>query len=195
MSSIPPLPPLVPATSVAEALQNGTPLILLDVRTPAEYAAHHLAQSVNLPLNHLPTHAATLREVLQGPTVLICRSGERARQAAALLEAAELTQIHVLEGGITAWEHAGLPVMHGQVRWPIDRQVRGIAGGVTLLSVLGGLFVWKPLAALAGLVGAGLALSAITDSCLMGQVLSKLPFNQTPTYSSADVVARLKATA
>lgn len=41
-----------------------------------------------------------------------------------------------------------------------------------------GLFAWRPAAAISAGVGGGLLASALTDSCTMAKVLSKLPYNQ-----------------
>ena len=189
------LPMIVPVQTIAEMLRRDEPLVLIDVRTPAEYATEHIAESYNIPLDQLPEHAATLREALRGPAVLVCRSGARARQAVSVLSAADCAHIHVLDGGITAWEAARQPLIRGRACWSLERQVRGVAGGLTVLGTLGGLFVWKPLTAVAVLVGTGLAISAVTDSCLMARMLSKLPFNQVPACALRDVVAELKASA
>jgi rhodanese-related sulfurtransferase len=176
-------------------LRRDAPLTLIDVRTPAEYAAEHIAASYNIPLDQLSAHTAMLREALQGPAVLICASGNRARQAATMLSAADLSQIHVLEGGIAAWKAARQPLIRGKAVWSLERQVRGVAGGITLASALGGLFFWKPLTAVAALVGTGLTVSALTDSCLMARLLAKLPFNQAPTCALQEIVAKLSANA
>jgi len=95
-----------------------------------------------------------------------------------VLRAASLQQVHVLDGGITAWEAAGQAVRRGRKRWTLERQVRGAAGSLVLLGVLGGLRAWKPLTYLAAAVGAGLTYSAVSDSCAMGMILSRLPYNQ-----------------
>jgi rhodanese-related sulfurtransferase len=189
------LPTIVPVDTIAEMLRANAPLTLIDVRTPAEYAAEHIAASYNIPLDQVPAHTATLREALHGPAVLICASGNRARQAATVLSAADLAQVHVLDGGISAWKATQQPLIRGKARWSMERQVRGVAGGITLASVLGGLFVWRPLTAVAALVGTGLTVSALTDSCLMARLLAKLPFNQAPTCAIQDVVAKLSTNA
>ncbi len=95
-----------------------------------------------------------------------------------MLRAADLQHVHVLDGGITAWEAGGQAVRRGRERWTLERQVRGAAGSLVLLGVLGGLGVWKPLTYLAAAVGAGLTYSAVSDSCAMGMILSRLPYNQ-----------------
>ena len=67
--------------------------------------------------------------------------------------------------------------MRGRKRWALERQVRLVAGGLALTSVLASL-VWPPAVVLAGFVGAGLVFAAITDTCAMGMALTRLPYNQ-----------------
>lgn len=172
-------------------LQQETPITVIDVRTPAEFEALHIPGSYNVPLDLLPEHGAELRDALRGPAVLVCRSGARAQQAEQVLSAAHLPQVHVLTGGISAWEAAGKPVTRGRQRWSLERQVRGVAGGLVLLGVFSGAFVWVPLTFVAAAIGAGLSYSALTDSCGMALLLSRLPYNQGATCDVRDVVARL----
>ena len=68
--------------------------------------------------------------------MLICRSGARAGQAEALLAGTGLANLHVLDGGITAWQQAGAPVNRGPARWDLERQVRLVAGGLVLTGIL-----------------------------------------------------------
>ena len=178
MNDTPNLPNAVDAEAVADLLARPAPPTILDVRTPAEFASVHIPSSLNVPLDLLPEHASTISAVIGEPVVLVCRSGDRARQAERALRTADLPRLHVLDGGLSAWEAAGLPVNRGRQRWSLERQVRGVAGTLVLVGALGGLLVWPPLGLLATGVGAGLALSAITDTCGMALMLGKLPYNR-----------------
>lgn len=164
---------------------------ILDVRSPAEFAATHIPGSYNVPLAVLPEHASDLASAIGDPVVLVCRSGTRARQAEQALRAGDFPRLHVLEGGLAAWEKATLPVNRGQARWDMERQVRGVAGGIALVGALAGLFAWRPLGGLAGAIGGGLFVSAITNSCTMARVLAKLPYNQGSTCDISSVIATL----
>jgi hypothetical protein len=130
-----------------------------------------------VPLDLLPEHAGELASAVGGPVVLVCRSGVRARQAEQTLRASDLPRLHVLDGGLTAWEAGSLPVNRGRQRWSMERQVRGVAGGLALAGALAGLFVWRPMGGVAAGIGGGLLVSALTDSCTMARVLAKLPYN------------------
>lgn len=187
------LPPTVLAGELAHLLNVAADLKVLDVRTPAEFEASHIPGSYNLPLDQLPEHARELRGGLGAPIVLVCRSGSRARQAETLLAESDVRQLHVLEGGLAAWEQAGLPVKRGRAAWSLERQVRAIAGALVLLGTLGSLLVWPPLLYLAVFVGAGLLFAGLTNTCLMGMLLLRLPYNRGATCDVASVLARLKA--
>lgn len=179
----------VDAPEVEAMLRQGEPLVLLDVRTPAEFAAAHIPGSYNVPLDLLPEHAQEIGAASGDPVVLVCRSGARARQAEQSLAGAAFPRLHVLDGGLSAWEAAGLALNRGPQRWGMERQVRGVAGALVLAGALGGLFVSRPLGLLAAGVGAGLAFSAVTDTCGMAKLLSLLPYNQ---GASCDVSAVLR---
>jgi rhodanese-related sulfurtransferase len=81
--------------------------LLIDVRTPGEYAAGHIAGSVNIPVEEL---AGRLDEVPQGtPIVVYCRSGNRSATASRILVDAGYSNVYDL-GGIIAWQSAGYPL-------------------------------------------------------------------------------------
>ena len=84
-----------------------------------------------MPLDLLREHREELREHLDQDVVLICRSGARAGQAEALLAGTGLANLHVLDGGVTAWQQAGAPVNQGPARWDLERQVRLVAGAAS----------------------------------------------------------------
>jgi phage shock protein E len=87
--------------------QNNPSHLLLDVRTPEEYADGHIAGSINIPLAELPNQ---LSQVPQNVMVVVyCRSGNRSAQAVALLKDAGYTQVLDM-GGIVEWVNAGFPV-------------------------------------------------------------------------------------
>lgn len=163
---------------------------LIDVRTPGEFAAGHIEGAYNVPLDLLREHRAELRHHLDETVVLICRSGGRAAQAEQALVDAGMPNLRVLDGGMLAWEAAGAPVRRPRPRWDLERQVRLTAGSLVLVAVLLGA-VYPPVTWLAALVGAGLAVAALTNTCLMGTLLAKLPYNRGPRATFQTVVAAL----
>ncbi|MFC5235971.1 rhodanese-like domain-containing protein [Pseudonocardia zijingensis] len=152
-------------------------LTVIDVRSPAEFETVHIHGSYNVPLPLLGEHAAQVADRIDHRTVLVCQSGVRAADARRRLAAVGMGDLHVLGGGVPAFERVGGEVVRGRARWALERQVRLVAGGLVTAGVLGSL--WKrPLVALAGAIGAGLTVSALTDTCAMGRLLSALPYNR-----------------
>ncbi len=180
------LPLIVNVQQFKHQLLAGNDLVLLDVRTAAEFESVQIAGSVNVALDQIESQRQQLSANLKAPVVLVCRTGSRAQQAARLLE--HLPNIHILEGGIQAWLTAGEAVKRGRQRWALERQVRGVAGGIVLSSMIGSLF-WPRLRWIAAGIGAGLTFSALTDTCAMGTLLSKLPYNRLPTGTPSQAVA------
>ena len=149
---------------------------VLDVRTTGEFESAHIPGSFNVPLNLLAEHVGDVA-VLEHPMVLVCQSGARATAAQEQLNAAGKTDLRVLDGGIGAWQAAGGEIVHGQPRWALERQVRGVAGSIVLGSILASLALPKARF-VAGGVGFGLLFSAVSNTCAMGMLLSKLPYNR-----------------
>jgi rhodanese-related sulfurtransferase len=191
MSENQPLPGSLEPGELQELLQRQVALTLIDVRTPAEFSSAHIPGSYNVPLDQLPEHADLLRSVSGEPIVLICRSGGRARQAETTLLGADLPRVHVLHGGLAAWEAQRFPLRRGAARWSLERQVRGVAGVLVLGGVLAGWLVWPPLTALAAAVGGGLAFSAVTDTCGLAMLLSRLPYNRQPSCDISGMLQQL----
>ncbi|WP_327370386.1 rhodanese-like domain-containing protein [Streptomyces sp. NBC_01217] len=184
-------PRLDPATLRDLPRDGGGPR-LLDVRTPGEFRTAHIPGSYNVPLDTLREHRAELLNHLDEDVILICRSGARAAQAEQALAEAGLPSLRVLDGGVMAWETAGGPLARGPERWDLERQVRLVAGTLVLVSGVAGLFL-PGLHLIGTAVGAGLAVAALTHTCAMGMLLSKLPYNRGPRTDIGTVVAALRS--
>ena len=184
-------PTALDAPALREWLEGDDAPRLLDVRTPAEFTTAHIPGSYNVPLDLLREHRQELRRHLDEDVVLICRSGARAGQAEGLLTAAGPGNVHVLTGGVTAWESAGGPLTRGARTWELERQVRLVAGGIVLTGVLASVVApWAKWVSAA--VGGGLVGAALTDSCLMGMALSRLPYNRRNSPDLATVLDALR---
>jgi rhodanese-related sulfurtransferase len=164
---------------LAELCKSGH-IDLLDVRTPVEFREVHVGSARNIPLDRLdPVAVMQARTSNPGePLYFICRSGGRGRQACEKFLAAGYSNVVNVEGGTMACVAAGLPVVRGQQAIALERQVRMAAGSLVLLGVLLGWFVHPALLALAAFVGAGLVFAGITDTCGMGLLLARMPWNQ-----------------
>ncbi len=173
------------AASLAEHLASGGAPRILDVRTPAEFETSHIPGSYNVPLDTLREHRGELKRHLDEDVVLVCRAGGRAAQAEEAFAGVGLPGLRVLDGGMDAWESTGAPVNRGRQTWELERQVRLVAGGMVALGVLGSVKV-PSLKWVAGAVGAGLSGAALTNTCAMGMVLSKMPWNRTASPCDVD---------
>jgi rhodanese-related sulfurtransferase len=83
---------------------------ILDVRDAKEYAEGHLADAKNIPLAELDTRIAELDKFKSRSLIVVCKSGARASSAAAKLAKAGFADVINLDGGIAAWQKAGLPL-------------------------------------------------------------------------------------
>lgn len=155
--------------------------VFIDVRTPAEFGSEHIPNSYNIPLDEIDSYKTKLHD-LNKDMVIICRSGRRATSACEKLEHIENNQIRILDGGITSWIQHDYKVIKGKQRWDIERQVRFTAGLLVFIGVLFGYFISSYLYLLSGLVGLGLVFAAITNTCAMGYIFSKLPYNRGDDY-------------
>ena len=81
-------------------------------------------------------------------------------------------------GGTVACVQAGLPVNRGQKTMSLERQVRIAAGSLVVIGTVLGAFVHPYWLGLPGFVGAGLVFAGVTDTCGMGMVLARMPWNQ-----------------
>jgi rhodanese-related sulfurtransferase len=150
---------------------------LIDVRTPAEYRAIHAEGARLMPLDQLDIEAITT-EIPEGATIhLLCKSGNRAKMAAEKLTQAGCSCV-VVTGGTDAWANAGLPVVRGKATMSLERQVRIIAGLLVLIGVVLGYTVHYYWYGLSGFVGAGLTFAGLTDTCMMGMIIAKMPWNK-----------------
>jgi rhodanese-related sulfurtransferase len=181
--------PRIDTTTLAEWRRNHADVVLLDVRSAAEFEAVHIPGAYNVPLTTLGEHAEQIRRHLEQPVVLICRSGMRASQAEQQLAAAGMGNVTVLDGGMDAWERSGGEVRRGRARWDIERQVRLVAGSIVLAFIVAS--IWVPgLRFVAGAVGLGLTVAALTNTCAMGALLAKLPYNRNVNSCDTGAVVR-----
>jgi len=82
---------------------------LLDVREPWEFAVGHIAQSVSMPMQSVPSRLEEL--TAEAPYVLICHHGARSEQVAMFLERNGFTQTFNLDGGVDAWSRSVDPTL------------------------------------------------------------------------------------
>lgn len=165
---------------------------VLDVRTPGEFETAHINGAYNVPLDQLREHAHEVRQAT-GQVVLICQSGRRAQQAEQLLRTHGMANVHVLDGGMQEWLGRGMAVRTVRARISLERQVRIAAGTIVALGSIAALTVSPLLAVVPALVGSGLVFAGITDTCTMGMLLAKLPYNRAASCDTETIVREFLA--
>jgi rhodanese-related sulfurtransferase len=163
-----------------ERREAGTPIDLIDVRTPLEFREMHADGARNVPLDSLdPAKVMRAHDANGGqPVYFICRAGSRGQKACEKLMSQGYENVVNVDGGTLAWESAGFPVVRGKKAISLERQVRIAAGFLVLAGSLLAFFVHPYFVALPAFVGAGLIFAGITDSCAMGMLIAKMPWNQ-----------------
>jgi rhodanese-related sulfurtransferase len=157
-------------------LDEGT-VVLIDVREPVEYATERIPHAQLHPLSQFqPTQ-------IQVPSghklVFYCQSGIRSRKAGQRCLESGFTEVAHLKGGLPAWKNQGY-AMERTKNAPISifRQVQIVAGSLVFLGTVLGAVVSPYFLILSGFVGAGLVFAGVTNTCALGMLLAKLPYNQ-----------------
>ena len=161
---------------------NGATVTIIDVRTPGEYGEVHAEGARCLPLDRISQSdvEAACKEDGTDCAYIICKSGARAQQACSKLNGMPVV---LVEGGTDAWVNDGLPVVRGKAHMSLERQVRIAAGSLVVIGVVLAATVHPYFVGLSGFVGAGLVFAGVTDTCAMGMLIAKMPWNQGPTAS------------
>ena len=163
------------------ALSRQGSIDLIDVRTPIEFREVHAVVARNIPLDSLDAQKviADRNGTAHEPLYVICRSGNRSSKACQHFIEAGFTNVVNVEGGTNAWDEAGLPVKRGKKAISLERQVRICAGLITLVGSVAAMVTGNVyLAGIPAFIGAGLTFAGITDTCGMGMMLAKMPWNQ-----------------
>jgi rhodanese-related sulfurtransferase len=166
--------------TLAELCRAGKKIDLVDVRTPVEFREVHVELARNVPLNRLDPVAVmqSRNGAAEEPLYVICRTGSRGQQAREEFSQAGFSNVVNVEGGTLACVEAGLPIVRGRKAISLERQVRIAAGSLVLLGAVLGWLVHPAFIGLSAFVGAGLVFAGITDTCGMGMLLARMPWNQ-----------------
>ena len=165
-----------------ELRNSDAPMELIDVRMPVEFRELHVDFARNVPLDQLDP--AAVMESRSGaadePLYVICKAGSRGDKACQQFQAAGFTNVVNVSGGTQACEAAGLPMVRGKKAMSLERQVRIATGSLVLIGV-GLSWLHPAFLGLSAFVGAGLVFSGVTDSCAMGMLIAKMPWNRCST--------------
>ncbi|MCB0272027.1 MAG: rhodanese-like domain-containing protein [Bdellovibrionales bacterium] len=167
----------ISAHEVEKKLQETDACKIIDVREFSEFANENIQGSQHTPLSKLTSHIEDLSK--DHTYYILCKSGNRACKAADELHARGFENFKVIQGGIEGWKQAGLPIQKGQSNvWSLERQVRMTAGALVTIGLTIGAFFHPYGYLVSAFVGVGLMFSAISDTCTMGLLLAKMPWNQ-----------------
>lgn len=172
-----PVPAERPAAELVEVVRGGGARSVLDVRTAIELAEKQVAGAHHVELSELAEHLDDIRR-MPAPRWLLCRTGSRARQAKTWLEERGVAALTVAAGGIEAYDAAGGELVRGDAVMSLERQVRIAAGSLVVLGVLLSWLVHPAFVALSLFVGCGLVFAGLTDTCGMGLLLARAPWNK-----------------
>jgi rhodanese-related sulfurtransferase len=100
---------MVPA-DLAVLLEKGSAPVLLDVRSPEEYAAGHIPGAINVPYDEIPSRLAELAEYRDVDLVVYCRTGRRAKIAESALREAGFSRVADLQGHMVDWTAGRYPI-------------------------------------------------------------------------------------
>lgn len=169
-------------TEINKMFATGGECQVIDVREFSEFNSERIADAQLMPLSNFEKHEAEIDHTK--PVYLMCRSGNRAKQAAERLSKKGFKDVHVIEGGMLAWTEAKLPIVKGESNiWSLERQVRFVAGFLGILGGILALAVHPYFVGLSVFVGAGLMFAAVTDTCGMAMILARMPWNQQKAVS------------
>lgn len=163
-----------------DLLTKHSDLPLIDVRSPVEYRQVHVRGAENMPFDTLKVESLSQLAGFEpdGPTYVICKAGVRSLRACERLAEAGFENAISVQGGTDACVAAGLTVSVSEQGMSLERQVRLVAGGIVFVSSVLALTVHEYFAGVAAFIGAGLMFAAITNSCGMGMLLAKMPWNR-----------------
>ena len=170
----------ISAQGLEELCQTGKGIDLIDVRTPVEYREVHVEFARNIPLDQLDPHAVmqTRDGSREEPLYVVCQAGSRGEKACERFRQAGYTNVVNVDGGTVACEQTELPLIRGKKAISLERQVRIAAGSLVVLGAVLGWLVHPAFIGLSAFVGAGLVFAGITDTCGMGMLLARMPWNR-----------------
>ena len=99
------------SAAAATQLINRRNAVVVDLRSAAEYAGGHLPSARHVEFGELQAKVAQLVKNKSNPVLLVCQNGQQSNKAARIVRDAGYAEVHVLEGGVNAWQQAGMPVV------------------------------------------------------------------------------------
>lgn len=166
-----------------DRLDQGNDIFHIDVSTRAEFNSLHVQGAKLYPFQNFKQEELERDFRAQKPKgkeiYILCRSGTRARMVAKILsQMSDIIPI-VVDGGTQACAKIGMPLNRSEyIVMSLERQVRIAAGSLVFAGVVLGTLIQPEFYGLSAFVGAGLVFAGLTDTCAMGIVLAKMPWNR-----------------
>lgn len=91
-------------------MMNDSEALLLDVREAADYGKSHIDHATNIPLSALKQQLKDIMKYKDSPVLTYCASGANSARACKTLRQAGFANVHNIEGGLSGWQDAKLPV-------------------------------------------------------------------------------------
>lgn len=172
----------ITAQDLLQHRQANPSLCLIDVRTPTEFRSLRIEFAQNIPLDRLdpPGLLAQRDGQADEPLYVVCLSGGRSKKACEKLVAAGFRNVINVAGGTQACAVAGLPVIRSGSHWSLERQSRVVIGTLVVLGAALGYAVHPGFYGLSAFMGLGLIFAGLTDSCALGMLLARMPWNRSP---------------
>ena len=89
-------------------MYTGKDAVIVDVRENSEWNAQHIPGAIHIPLAQLNERLSELKQYKDSLVITQCRSGIRSEQALEVLKSAGFSKVYSMNGGIMAWDKAGL---------------------------------------------------------------------------------------
>jgi rhodanese-related sulfurtransferase len=102
---------VISPAAAAEAIADTPSVVVIDVRTPEEFAEGHLDGARNIDVLAADFRDRVAELDRDSDYLIYCRSGSRSADAASVLEELGFASVDEIDGGIVAWQGAGLPVV------------------------------------------------------------------------------------
>jgi rhodanese-related sulfurtransferase len=93
----------------ATQLLNQGKSVVLDIRSPEDFAAGHIRDARHIPLKELKSRVSELDKFKSKSVIVVCSSGAQSARAASVLKSAGFGDVYSLDGGLAAWRAQGLP--------------------------------------------------------------------------------------
>ncbi len=169
----------ITAEEAKELIENGGCSLLVDVRSHAEFRASHIPGARNMPLDELEEDIGDEIKDKDATLFLMCSCGNRSDKACEGMEELGYHNVISIEGGMIEMKRLGVKIVEEEHHvLSLERQVRIAAGSLVLIGVLLGFLLNPWYFAISAFIGTGLVFSGVTDTCGLGLLLMKMPWNK-----------------